>query len=150
MEVILLETVPKLGQFGDLVRVRPGHARNFLIPQGKATLATPENRQRFEERRAELERVAAEAKVAAEQRAEAVRSVGAVTVPVKAGEGGRLFGSVTNRDVAEALTHAGVAVEKREIQLDGGAFRELGEYEARIELHGEVVETIQVHVVAEQ
>lgn len=150
MEVILLETVPKLGQFGDMVRVRPGYARNYLIPQGKATLATEENKQRFEERRAELERAAAEAKAAAEQRAETIREVGAVTIPVKAGEGGRLFGSVNNRDVAEALGQAGVNVEKREIQIHGGILRELGEYEAHIQLHGEVVETIQIRIVAEQ
>ena len=150
MEVILLETMPKLGQFGETVRVRPGHARNYLIPQGKATLATPENKKIFEERRAELEKAAAEARAEAEKRAEAVHQVGEVTIPVRAGEGGRLYGSVSNRDVAQALTDAGVKVERREVQLPGGVFRELGEYEATVELHGEVTASLRVNVVTGQ
>ena len=126
MEIILLEKVQNLGGLGDKVRVKPGYARNFLIPGGKAVAATPANIAAFEERRAELERQQAEIVAAAQARAAKLEGL-RVVVRRKAGEEGKLFGSVGPADVAEAITAAGVAVERGEVRLHGDSVRQTGE-----------------------
>lgn len=148
MEVILLNKVENLGDLGDVVKVRPGYGRNYLIPSGKAVPATEENRKVFEARRAELERAAKEALAAAESRREALADL-VVTITHKAGEEGRLFGSVGTSDIAEAVTAAGVAVERQEVRLPEGPIRQTGEYEIELHLHPEVNVTIKVNVVGE-
>ncbi len=146
MRVILLENIHGLGGLGDNVRVKPGYARNFLIPQGKALAATPENVAEFEARRAELERQQAEIVAAARARAEGFEGT-EVTIACKAGEEGRLFGSVGPRDVAEALAAEGKPVERHEVQLGGEVIRKTGDYQATLLLHAEVEVPITVHVV---
>ena len=148
MNVILLEKINKLGELGDQVSVKAGFGRNFLSPQGKALPATEANVKMFEERRAELESAAAESLSAATARAETLAGKEVVIVR-KAGDEGRMFGSVNNTDVAEALTAAGLAVEKREVRMPEGAIRELGEYEIEIHLHTDVNTTVKVIVEAE-
>ncbi len=149
MEVILLNKVENLGDLGDVVKVRPGYGRNYLIPTGKAVPATEENRKLFEERRAELEKAAAEALAAAQARREALSEL-TVTIAHKAGEEGRLFGSVGTGDVAEAVTAAGVAITRQEVRLPQGPLRQVGEYEIELHLHPEVNATIRVNVVPEE
>ncbi len=149
MEVILLNKVENLGNLGDVVKVRPGYGRNYLIPSGKAVPATEENRKLFDERRAELEKAAAEALAAAEARREALSEL-VVTIRHKAGEEGRLFGSVGTADIAAAVNEAGVQLEKQEVRLPGGPLRQTGEYEIELHLHPEVNVTIKVNVVAEE
>ncbi len=149
MEVILLNKVENLGNLGDVVKVRPGYGRNYLIPSGKAVPATEENRKLFDERRAELEKAAAEALAAAEARREALSEL-VVTISHKAGEEGRLFGSVGTADIAAAVNEAGVQLEKQEVRLPGGPLRQTGEYEIELHLHPEVNVTIKVNVVAEE
>ncbi len=148
MNVILLEKINKLGELGDQVSVKAGFGRNYLIPQGKALPATEANVKMFEARRAELEAAAAEAVSAANSRAETLAGKEVVIVR-KAGDEGRMFGSVTNADVAEALTAAGAGVEKREVRMPEGAIRELGEYDIEIHLHTDVNTTVKVIVEAE-
>lgn len=148
MNVILLEKINKLGELGEQVSVKAGFGRNYLIPEGKALPATEANVKMFEERRAELEAAAAEAVSAANARAETLEGKEVVIVR-KAGDEGRMFGSVTNHDVAEALTVAGTAVEKREVRMPEGAIRELGEYDIEIHLHTDVNTTVKVIVEAE-
>ena len=134
MDVILLETVGNLGGLGDQVSVKAGFGRNYLLPQGKAVPATAENVAEFEARRAELEAAAAAALTAAEKRADAINGMGTVTITMKAGDEGKLFGSVGTRDIAEAATAAGTAIDKSEVKLPEGALREIGEYEIAIAL----------------
>lgn len=148
MNVILLEKVHNLGDLGEKVNVKAGYGRNFLIPQGKAVTATVDNIAKFEARRAELEKAAAE-KVAASEARKASLDGMSVTIAQKAGEEGKLFGSVGNHDISEALTAAGVEVFKSEVRLPEGPLRELGEYDIDIDLHGDVVATIKLNVVAE-
>jgi large subunit ribosomal protein L9 len=148
MEVILLESVQKLGELGDKVTVKSGYGRNFLIPQKKAVPATAENLQQFEERRADLEAVAGEKLSIAKNRAKKVDEL-SITITTKAGEEGKLFGSITVRDVAEACEAAGVKLEKSEVRLPDGPFRELGEFEINIHLHPEVDAVLKLAVVAE-
>ncbi len=148
MEVILLEKVANLGNLGDKVKVRPGYGRNFLIPQGKATPATPENVAKFEARRAELEKAAAEALAAAEARREALEGF-AVEIVAKAGDEGKLFGSVGTGDIARALTEAGHPVERHEVRLPEGPFRTTGEFDVQLHLHTDVEATIKLTIVAE-
>ncbi len=148
MEVILLEKVENLGKLGDRVDVRPGYGRNYLIPQGKATPATPENIRLFEERRAELEKQQADVLAAAEARKAALDGM-EIRIAVKAGEEGRLYGSVGTADIARALTEAGEAVERHEVRLPEGPFRMVGEYEVRLHLHSDVDATIRLAVVPE-
>ncbi len=145
MEVILLEKVNKLGNLGDKVRVRPGFARNYLLPQGKAKMATPENLAEFEAKRAELERKALEAQVAAESRRGALADTH-VVVQAKAGVEGKLFGSVAAGDIAEAISASGVEVARREIQLPDGPLRAVGEYEIEVHLAQGVTATVKVTV----
>ena len=149
MEVILLDNVGSLGGLGDRVEVKPGYGRNFLIPQGKAVPATPENVEKFEARRAELEAAAAATLDAAQKRAEAIQALELVQIAATAGEEGKLFGSVGTRDIAEALTAAGCETDKSEVRLPDGAIRELGEYEIMIQLHAEVATTANIAIVAE-
>ena len=149
MEVILLEKIENLGSLGDKVALRPGYARNFLIPQGKARFATAANIAAFEARRAELEKAAAETLATASQRAESLAAL-SVTITAKAGGEGRLFGSVGTADIADAVTAAGVALEKREIRLPDGPIRQAGEHEVAIHLHSDINATVKVIIVAEE
>lgn len=149
MDVILLENIGNLGNLGDKVSVKSGYGRNFLIPQGKAVPATEANLAEFEARRAELEAQAAAVQTEAEKRAEALNGLGLITIAANAGEEGKLFGSVGTRDIAEAVTAAGIAVEKSEVRLPEGALREVGEYEINIQLHGDVTAIIALAVVPE-
>jgi large subunit ribosomal protein L9 len=150
MEVILLEKVPHLGGLGDKVSVKSGFGRNFLIPQGKAVFASAENLRRFEERRAELEQQAAERLAAAEARKAQIEALSeGVRISHKAGDEGRLFGSVGTGDIAQACADAGVEVAKAEVRLPEGPFRVAGEYEVTLHLHSDVDATLKVTVVAE-
>lgn len=148
MEIILLEKIPNLGGLGDRVTVKPGYGRNFLIPQGKAVVATAEKIKHFEERRAELEKKAQETLSAAEARASTIAAL-KVTIAHKAGDEGRLYGSIGTRDIAEAATAQGVAVEKHEVRLPNGAIRQVGDYEIGVQLHGDVTATLALTIVAE-
>ncbi|HHH47105.1 MAG TPA: 50S ribosomal protein L9 [Thiotrichales bacterium] len=149
MEVILLEKIENLGDLGDVVNVKPGFARNYLIPQGKAKYATAENIRELEARRAELEKAAAEAKAQAEARRERIEGQ-EITIPAKAGTEGRLFGSVGPADIAQALTEAtGVEVAKRQVRMPEGPIHEVGETEITIHLHTDVNARIKVIVIAE-
>jgi len=149
MQVILLETIHNLGELGDVVDVRAGYGRNFLIPQRKALPATKENLAEVEARRAELERIAAEQLTADQARGEKLADA-AITIGSKAGEEGRLFGSIGTRDIADAITEqVGVEVERAEVQLPEGSIRSIGEYEIDLILHAEVSVTVKVAVVAE-
>jgi large subunit ribosomal protein L9 len=149
MEVILLEKVTKLGELGDKVTVKPGYGRNFLIPQGKAVPATADAVAAFEARRAELEGAAAEAVAQAEVRAGRMAELGQIVITVVAGEEGKLFGSVGTRDIADAVTSAGVEMNKAEVRLPEGALREVGEYEINVHLHTDVDAVVQLAIVAE-
>ena len=148
MEVILLEKVENLGSLGDRVNVKPGYGRNFLIPSGKATPATEEHIKAFEARRAELEKAAAEVFAEAEARRDRLQDM-TVTVQAKAGDEGKLFGSVGTADIAEAITAAGVEVERSEVRLPEGAFRQLGEYQVQLHLHSDVNTEITLLIEAE-
>ena len=149
MEVILLSKVDNLGELGDKVSVRPGYARNYLIPQGIAKFATAENIAEFEARRAELEAQAAATLEEAQQRKEKLDGVKIIIAAKEAGEG-KLFGSVSNIDVVEALQAQGHTVEKREVRMPDGAFRSVGEYEVDLHLHTDVNAKIAVEIVAEE
>lgn len=149
MQVILLDKVAHLGSVGDQVSVKSGFARNFLIPQGKAVMATAANIAHFEARRAELEAKAAEALAAAQARAAAIANLAAVVITSKAGDDGRLFGSVGARDIADAVSAAGVEVVKSEVRLGEGALRTIGEHAVKLHLHAEVNVTVTINVVSE-
>lgn len=149
MEVILLEKTRNLGSLGDKVKVRSGYGRNFLIPQGKAVPATESNIKHFEERRAELEKQANEKLAGGQARAARLTEIASVTVPAKAGDEGKLFGSVGTRDIAEAITAAGLAVSKAEVLMPNGLIRMAGDYEITLQLHSDVTATIKVSVVPE-
>ena len=148
MNVILLEKVHNLGNLGDTVAVKAGYGRNFLIPKGMAVPATSDNVAKFEARRVELEQIAADKLAAAESRRESLSSI-AVTIAHKAGDEGKLFGSVGTLDIARAITEAGVEVEKREVRLPEGPIRQIGDYDIDVELHGDVVASVKVSVIAE-
>jgi len=148
MEVILLETIAKLGDLGEKVNVKSGYGRNFLIPQRKAVPATAENLEVFEARRAELEKLAGEKLVDAQARAETINAL-SVSIETKAGEEGKLFGSVTVRDIAEAAEAKGVSLEKSEIRMPEGPIRELGEFDIDVHLHPEVDAVLKLSVVPE-
>ncbi|MFM1700863.1 50S ribosomal protein L9 [Aeromonas salmonicida] len=147
MQVILLDKIAKLGGLGDQVAVKAGYARNYLIPQGKAVMATKANIETFDARRAELEAKLAAGKAAAEERAGKLGELAAVVIASKAGDEGKLFGSIGTRDVADAITAAGVAVAKSEVRM-GNVLRNTGEYEVVVQLHADVKATVQVQVVA--
>ncbi len=149
MKVILLEKVQNLGNLGDVVSVKPGYARNFLIPQGKAKPATKENMEEFEARRAELERLAAEQ--LANAQAEYEKLHGQVfVIKATAGDEGKLFGSVGTHDIAEKLNEAGYSVERKQVRMPEGAIRQVGTYEIDVALHPDVVATITVDVQPEE
>jgi large subunit ribosomal protein L9 len=149
MQVILLEKVQKLGSLGDEVTVKSGYGRNFLVPTGKALPATKLNREKFEARRAELEAKIAEQLAAANARAEKVAELAEVTIAAPAGDEGKLFGSVGTRDIADAITAAGVEVQKAEVKLPTGTLRETGEYDIDLQLHSDVITSIKVIIIAE-
>ncbi|GHU35737.1 50S ribosomal protein L9 [Betaproteobacteria bacterium] len=149
MQIILMEKVVNLGNLGDLVKVKDGYARNFLIPSGKAKRATPVVLKEFESKRAELEKAAAEKLTTAQEFATKLESV-TVTVARKAGVDGRLFGSVTNYDIADGLKELGYTVEKSDIRMPNGPLKLIGESTLEIALHTDVVATIKVVVVGEQ
>jgi large subunit ribosomal protein L9 len=148
MNIILLEKVANLGNLGDKVSVKPGYGRNFLIPGGKAVLATVDRIAEFESRRADLEKVAAERLTQAQTRAEAVEKL-SLSIAHQAGEEGKLFGSVGLPDIIKACADAGVELEKSEVKLSEGAIRQIGEFEVAIHLHTDVVATLKLAVVAE-
>ncbi|MBK7136234.1 MAG: 50S ribosomal protein L9 [Rhodocyclales bacterium] len=148
MQVILMEKVVNLGNLGDVVKVRDGYARNFLIPQGKAKRVTPENLAEFETRRAELERQQAEKLSAAQEKAAKLEGL-MVQITRKSGVDGRLFGSVTNFDVAEALMAQGIEVEKADIRMPQGPLKMIGDSQVLIALHSDVVAAITVSVLGE-
>lgn len=148
MEVILLEKVANLGTLGDKVKVKSGYGRNFLLPYGKAVAATAENLQAFEARRAELEKAAAEKLSTAQSRAEALEGQ-SFTIASKAGDEGKLFGSIGVRDIADAVTAGGTDVEKSEVRLPEGPLRAVGEYEIELQLHSDVTVAIKLAVVAD-
>lgn len=148
MQVILMEKVVNLGNLGDVVKVRDGYARNFLIPQGKAKRVTPENLAEFEKRRNELERQQAEKLAAAQEKAAKLEGL-MVQITRKAGVDGRLFGSVTNFDVAEALMAQGIEVEKADIRMPQGPLKMIGDAQVQIALHSDVVAAITVSVLGE-
>lgn len=149
MDVILLENVRNLGALGDKVKVKAGFGRNFLIPKGKAVYATPDNIKKFEARRAELEKIAAATLKEAHAKQKALVDLQVVTIVSKAGEEGKLFGSIGTRDIAAAISKAGIEVAKSDILLPGGVLRQVGEYEIAIELHGDVNAVIKVNIVSE-
>jgi large subunit ribosomal protein L9 len=149
MQVILLERVQNLGELGDSVKVKPGYARNYLIPQGRAVIATADNVAEFEARRAELERQEAEALALVQARADALQGK-EVTLARKTGEEGKLFGSVGPQDIADALTEAGTAVSRHEVRLINDTLRQVGEHEVRIHLYADVEAAITVHIIPEE
>lgn len=149
MEVILLEKMRNLGALGDKVKVKPGFARNFLIPQGKAVYANKENLLKFEARRAELEKKAAESLAQAIAKQQLINALPTITMAAKAGDEGKLFGSIGTRDIAEAITKAGAEVEKSQVRLSAGTLRMVGEYEVAIELESDVTAAVKINVVAE-
>ena len=149
MNVILLESVENLGSIGDLVKVKPGYGRNYLLPQGKAALATPENMKQIEARRAELEKAAAEELAKAKERAKAFENL-EVVVHANAGSEGKLFGSVGPIDIVEALAAVQVEAERAEIRMPEGPIQEVGEYGIGVHLHSEVNAEVLVKVVGEE
>lgn len=149
MDVILLEKIENLGVLGDKVSVKSGYARNFLLPQGKAKMATPENLKEFEERRAELEAQAAEALAAAQARAEKLNDL-TVTITAKTGGESKLFGSIGTVDIVEAVNAQGGDIEKKEVRLPEGNIRETGEYDITLHLHTDVNAEIKLVIVPEE
>lgn len=148
MKVILLEKIENLGSLGDTVDVKPGFARNYLLPQSLATEATPANIARFEERRAELEMKQADVLAAATARGEKLAGL-VMTIAANSGSEGRLFGSVTAQDIATLITDAGVPVDRKEVRINDGAIRSLGEHTVTLHLHTDVDVEITVNVAAE-
>lgn len=149
MEVILLQKIANLGDIGDRVKVKPGFGRNFLLPGGKATLATPENVAKFETRRTELEAKAASDLATARSRAESLKDF-RLAVTAKAGSEGKLFGSISTTDIAEACQQAGHAIERAEVRLPGGPIRTVGEHMITLHLHSDVDVEVPLTVAAEE
>jgi len=149
MEVILLQKIANLGDIGDRVQVKPGYGRNYLLPGGKATLATPENIARFESRRAELESKAASELASAQSRAAALEGF-KLSITARAGNEGKLFGSIGTADIAEACQKAGHAIERAEVRLPGGPIRTVGEHVITLHLHSDVDVQLPLAIVAEE
>lgn len=147
MEVILTEKRRHLGNLGDKVKVKPGFARNFLIPQGKAVFATKDNIAKFEAKRAELEKLASEKNAKAIERQAALQALPPFTIVAKTAEGGKLFGSIGIREVVDVLKSNGVEVEKREVHLPLGSLRMVGDYDITIDLGGDVTAIVKVSIV---
>lgn len=148
MEVILLEKITKLGDLGDVVKVKSGYGRNYLVPQKKAVLASEDALQDIELHRSELQKIEDEKLAVAQERAAKVEELD-ITLTAKAGEEGKMYGSIGTRDIADAATEAGVPLEKSEIRLPTGVIRELGEYEIAVQLHSEVTVSLKLGVVVE-
>jgi len=149
MEVILLEKIDRLGGLGDMVNVKAGYARNYLLPKGIAKLATAENVAEIEARRAELESQAAATLKEAEERRDKIADL-SVTITAKSGAEGKLFGSVGNTDIADAVTAAGVEVAKREVRLPEGPIRVAGDYEVTLHLHADVDAIVKLTIIGEE
>lgn len=149
MEVILLQKVTNLGNIGDKVKVKPGYGRNFLLPQGKAALATTANLARFEERRAELEKLAEDELASAKLRSGQLENF-RLQLRAKAGGEGKIFGSIGTADIAEALQAAGIRIERSEVRLHSGPIRVLGEHHVKLHLHADVIIDLPVDVVGEE
>ncbi|MDP3561041.1 MAG: 50S ribosomal protein L9 [Legionellaceae bacterium] len=147
MQVILLEKVRNLGSLGESVNVKPGYGRNFLIPQGKAVFATAKNIEQFEKRRAELEKKEAQSLAKAEQRAAKLNEV-TVVIAAQASDEGKLYGSVGVAEIKDALLAKSLEVSKREINMPDGVFHSIGQYTVEIQVHSDVMATVQVEVVA--
>ncbi|ONG39803.1 50S ribosomal protein L9 [Alkanindiges hydrocarboniclasticus] len=148
MDVILLQRIKNLGKLGDKVSVKAGYGRNFLIPQGKAVSATEANTSAFEARRAELEKQEAEVLNSAQSRADKLNEVN-VVITAKAGDEGKLFGSIGTRDIADALTASGIEVDRAEVRLPNGALRHTGEFNVAVQLHHDVTAEVLVTIVSE-
>ena len=148
MQIILLEKIANVGDLGDVVKVREGYARNYLIPQGKAKRATPENLKAIEDKRADLEKAAADKLAAAQALAERLEGM-AIQIAQKAGVDGRLFGSVTNVDIVDTLKSQGVEIERSMIRMPSGPLKQVGEYPLIVSLHTDVVAHINVSVRAD-
>ena len=148
MDVILLQRIKNLGKLGDKVSVKAGYGRNFLIPQGKAVSATEANTSAFEARRAELEKQEAEVLSSAQSRADKLNEVN-VVITAKAGDEGKLFGSIGTRDIADALTASGIEVDRAEVRLPNGALRHTGEFNVAVQLHHDVTAEVLVTIVSE-
>lgn len=149
MQVILLEKIGRLGDIGDQVNVKAGYGRNYLIPHGHAVPATKANLEEFEKRRAELEKASADKLTAAQGRAKAIEEIATVTLTANASDEGKLFGSIGTREIAEAVTAAGEALEKSEVLLPEGVLREVGEFDISLQLHTDVQSVIKVVIEAE-
>jgi large subunit ribosomal protein L9 len=149
MEVILLQKVANLGTIGDRVKVRSGYGRNYLLPEGKATLATPDNVKKFEARRSELERIANEQLSSAEERAGALKEF-KLTISAKAGTEGKLFGSIGTADIAEAATKAGLKIARSEVRLPNGPLRAVGEHTVAVHLHTDVTVPLAILILPEE
>ncbi len=148
MEVILLEKIANLGGLGDKVSIKSGYGRNYLVPQGKAVAATAEKIKEFEARRAGLEKIAAEKLAAAQARGNALSKLD-IVISHKAGDEGKLFGSVGTQNIADAMTGAGVKIEKHEVRMPDGVIRQIGSYDIDITLHSDVVITKSIEIAAE-
>lgn len=148
MDIILLQRIKNLGKLGDKVSVKAGYGRNYLIPQGKAVSATEANTAAFEARRAELESQEAEVLASAQSRADKLNEVN-VVITAKAGDEGKLFGSIGTRDIADALTASGIEVDRTEVRLPNGAIRNTGEFNVAVQLHHDVTAEVLVTVVSE-
>ena len=150
MDVILLENIENLGSLGDKVSVKAGFARNYLVPQGKAQMATAENLAAFEARRAELEQAAAEARAEAEKRQAAIAALGAMEITARVGSEDKLFGSIGVADVVDAVTAAGVEIEKKEVRMPEGPIRTTGEHSVDIHLYTDVDVSITLNVIGQE
>ena len=149
MQVILLDKIGNLGNLGNQVTVKSGYARNFLIPKGKAVMATKENVKMFDAKKAELEAKVQAVLASATEKAQQISALEIVTIKSKAGDEGKLFGSIGTKDIADAVTLAGVEIVKSEVKLPEGVIRSTGDYEITLQLHSEVSENITLKVIAE-
>ncbi|ASK78267.1 50S ribosomal protein L9 [Paraphotobacterium marinum] len=149
MQVILLDKIGNLGNLGDQVTVKSGYARNFLIPKGKAVMATKENVKMFDAKKAELEAKVQAVLASATEKAQQISALEVVTIKSKAGDEGKLFGSIGTKDIADAVTLAGVEIVKSEVKLPEGVIRSTGDYDITLQLHSEVSENITLKVIAE-
>lgn len=150
MEVILLENIENLGSVGDKVSVKAGFARNYLVPQGKAKMATAENLAEFEAHRAELEKAAAEAKATAEARKQAIEAMGVIEITARVGSEGKLFGSVGVADICDAIESLGGDVQKSEVRMPEGALRVTGEHVVDIHLYTDIDTQVTVNILGEE
>ena len=150
MEVILLENIENLGAVGDKVTVKPGFARNYLVPQGKAKMATAANLAEFEARRAELEAAAADAKASAEARKTALEGIGVIEITARVGSEGKLFGSIGVADICDAVEALGQTVEKKEIRMPEGALRVTGEHVVDVHLYTDIDTQLTINIVGEE